>query len=107
MCVFDLNVCGLEDDLSAFWHGVARIDCQIHQNLFNLMGVSLDCPQIVAEQTLQLNISTNHPTQQGLDASYSFIQIHEHWLEDLLTAERQKTMSKAFGRYARTLNFRD
>src|SRR5581483_4685041 len=89
MNFIDLDIRGLDGDLAAPRHGVASIDRQIHQHLFDLAGVGPDSSQTAVEDAYQFHVIADQPAQYRLDLIHGCIQIQEHWQQHLPAAERE------------------
>ena len=94
----DLNVRGLNDDSSALRHGIASIDCQVHQHLLDLTRVRVDHAQILARHALQFNVLAEQPGQHLLHVIGGLVQIHGYRLQHLPAAEGKQALRQILGR---------
>ena len=84
------GVGGFDDQLSPIRHGVARVDHEVHDDLFHLAGVSANGAQRLRSSHDQLDVFTNQPREQPSHLTDDIIQIHNVGLQNLQPAEGQK-----------------
>src|SRR5271165_7331564 len=61
-----IHVYGLDDQISALWHGVACVHSQVHQNLLDLTAVRIHLSWLCMESSGNSDILANEPGQQRL-----------------------------------------
>jgi hypothetical protein len=54
----ELDIGGLDSELSTLGHGVARVQGKIHDDLFDLAGVGPDVPKTISGQRGELHVRT-------------------------------------------------
>jgi len=86
--VFRRHRCGLNNELAAIGHGIARIDAEIQEYLLQLTGVGLYQTKIFLQRELQLDVFAEEFGQHP--AGIFDHRIELHWLQAmyLLTAKQ-------------------
>ena len=79
-----------EHQLAALRHRIARIDCKIHQHLFDLTAVGAHLSQGGITFGFQLHVFAQEPLQEFLHIADNFAKIHSFKCEDLTAAEGQQ-----------------
>ena len=85
-----LRIGCLDNQLASIRHGVARVDHQIHDDLFHLAAVGTNGSQIRRRSNDQLDVLANQPREQPSHVADNIIQIHDLRLQHLETAEGEK-----------------
>ena len=88
--VVDLDVRGLDDQLAAVGHRVARVHHQIEHHLLELARIHLHAPQIARRDPHQLDVLADQPPQQDLHVDDHLVHVEDRELEHLLAAEGQQ-----------------
>jgi len=70
-----LCVRGGDGELAAIRHGVARIDGEIEQRAFQLIGVAERSPQIVRSCDFKIDALADGPAQQILQRHHELVDI--------------------------------
>src|SRR5712692_7735550 len=84
------NALGLNGENSSVGHGIARIQAQVHQNLFDLRGV---CPKDIGlrrESDLQFDLLSYDTLQQARCFSYQIIETEISRLQNLAAREGEQ-----------------
>ena len=104
----DLYVGGLNHDLAALRHCVARVDRQVHQHLFKLARVGIHASQAAAGQDNQFNArprsaGRNIPSMR-LTVSFRSTATRCH---SLSAAEGEQALGQIPGRFSRIVHLAD
>jgi len=81
---------GLNGELAAMGHGVARIDRQVHEHLLEPARVGLDGVLRGSRNGHQLDVFADQPPQQFLNLDHQLVDPHGARFERLAAAEGQK-----------------
>ena len=88
----EFDVGGLDGEIAALRHRVARVDRQVHDDLFELARVGVDAVEGRIERRHQPDVLADQALQQGLGARDDLIEFQHLWLQDLLAAEGQQLL---------------
>ena len=94
-------VCRVYRHRAAVWHGVARIDREIQERVFELIPVAPDEPEILACSNAQIDILAERAAQQFLDGPDQLVEIQGTRIDGLATRERQQTVRQSRGAIGR------
>jgi hypothetical protein len=83
--------------LSPGWHGVARVEAQIHQDLFELRGVGARDAQILGESHFHFDLFADHFFEQGGGFFDHLVEVDVLWLEDLATRVGEQLPGESSG----------
>ena len=83
--------------LTAVGHGVARIHGEIDDNLFELMQVRLDRPEIARRFETELDVLAKKPVEQDGQVGQDISELQDLWTQGLLTREREQLPDKPGG----------
>src|SRR6266481_4088641 len=97
ICVVQVGVGGLDDQLSPTRHGVPRIDRQVHEHLAQLPGIRFYASQVGLQPDGQFDIFTDHAMEHLFNFHDGGIEVDYCWFDDLLAAERQELHSQGRG----------
>ena len=89
--VVELDVRGLDGQLAALRHGVARVDGEVHDDLLDLARVGLDVPEAARRRAIVSSMSS--PSRRRSIFSMpgdDLVQVEHLRLEHLLAAEREE-----------------
>src|SRR5258708_35384819 len=92
-----VHVAGLKGEASARIHGVASVQYQIHDYLFDLDSVRFYLAQIWSSDGLQVDMFADQPFQEVSKVFHQAIEIDNLWLKHLLPAESQQLLSQGRG----------
>src|SRR3989442_4506920 len=84
---FEIDICGLDLELSAFWHRIQRVDDEIHQDLFDLSFVGFDAPESVAEIEEQIDVFADERLKHDVHVADDGMQIEDLALENLFATK--------------------
>ena len=99
-----LYVACFDGELAACGHGIARIDCEIHQYLFDLPWIDANRLQGVIKVAGESNIFTNQSPQHLFNFRHSFVEIDNFGLEHLPTTKCQQLSRQRGGAITRRTN---
>ena len=92
------------DEAAAARHGVAGIDPEIDDDLFDLAGIGFDTGQRGFELGDDLEVFANDPLQKTLEVGNDDVEIDDARLKQLFAAEGQKLSREASGLLARLMD---
>ena len=72
--VVQIDVRGLDGQLAAVRHGVARVDREVHEDLLDLPGIGLDVPEAADQEKRQLDVGAEEPTEHLLHPADAHVQ---------------------------------
>src|SRR5262249_22144986 len=98
------DIRGLNGDPSAHRHGIAGVDHQIHDRLFNVTRVGLDVTGIAPEIQLQFDILADETLQHLLGLTHDVVHRYHARLDDLSAAECQKLIRQRAGTLRGAMN---
>jgi hypothetical protein len=87
-------------DRAAGRHGVARVDHEVEQDLFDLPGVGSDGPRMFSEIRPDLDVRADCAPEQLLDARQHGVEVYDLRLNDFCTGEREELPGEARGAVA-------
>src|SRR5947209_20073971 len=99
-----IDVCGLYSELAALRHGVARVDCQIDNDLLKLSRIRFDAAERVIQHSQKVYVFAYETAQHLVYVCDHAIEVNDLWLKHLLAAEGQKLARQGGCAVARTLN---
>ena len=88
---------GLDQQLAAAWHGIARIYREIHYHLVEHSGIRVGHERCRMQVELQSHVLTDDPLQQLGQARDNFVCIQQSRVHHLAAAE-QKQLASQVGR---------
>src|SRR5215472_2415029 len=87
----DIGLASLDDDLTALWHGVARVDRQVEQRILDLAGVDDGGRQIRSEPRLDLDLLAEAPAQEVDHAPDELVEVGWPRAERLAPTKSEQT----------------
>ncbi len=88
--LIESDVGRLNGQPAAARHGVARVDGQVHQHLFDLAGIGADAPQVRSQDGGNRDVFAQETTQHLLDADDDGVEVEDLGRQHLLAAEGQE-----------------
>src|SRR6202022_391882 len=92
-----LGVRGANVKLTSSRHRISRVDDEVHQHLFELPWIRVDCLNGGVEGYLELDIFSDEAAEHLLEAADDVVNVHHSWLHHLLPAEREQLSSETGG----------
>ena len=90
-----LLVRGPHHQFAAIGHGIAGVDDQVEQGTFQLIGIGLGHPQVLAQLHFQTDAFVDAALQQFAHGNHQVVHLHRFGIQRLATGERQQTVSQA------------
>jgi len=87
----------LDHKPAALGHGVARIDGEVDQDLFNLIAIGFDRDGLRAKLNLNADVFAEERTNQVLEFGDNVVEIEKFGLENLLAAKREQLTYESAG----------
>ena len=84
---FEMYICGLDLELSAFRHRIQGVDDEIHQHLLDLAFVGFDAPESVAEIEEQIDVFADERLKHDVHVADDGIQVEYLRLENLFATK--------------------
>ena len=81
---------GFDLDATAGGHGVACVDDEIDQHLFDLAGIGKDRGDVASQVCLEADVFADEASEHGLAAGDHGVEIDHAWVERLPAAEGQE-----------------
>ena len=103
----DVRVRGLDDQLAAFGHRVARVDHEVREDLLDLARVRVDAIQVRLEVRVQRDVLPDDARQHLRDVADDRVELEEPRLHGLLPAERQQLPGQRRGAIPRVHDLRE
>jgi hypothetical protein len=100
----EVHVRDLDEQLATAWHGIARIDGQIHDDLLHLTRIRPDAAELPAGTHRQLDALVDQPAKHGFNARDDRAQLDDLGLQQLLSTERQQLLSERCGAHTGALD---
>ena len=91
------HIGGFNGELAALRHGIPGVDGQVHDDLFHLSWVGLHAPQGCLEQRYPLDVLTDQAPQHLVHVGHDRVEVDDLGLQNLLSAQCQKLLSKGCG----------
>ena len=85
-----VGICGLDCELSAVRHGVARIGREVHDDLLDLHRIRLNFPDVLSGREDELNVLANKPGQHFIYFANHPIQVQKLQRLHLLAAKGEQ-----------------
>jgi hypothetical protein len=85
-----VDVGGLQSQLPSGGHGVARVDDQVHDDLFDLPGIRLDGPESIRGCSHDQNVLADQAAEHFVQVLDQHVEVDHLGLKDLFTTERQE-----------------
>jgi hypothetical protein len=88
-------------------HGVARVDGEVYEDLFERAGVRADPPQSAARNGHDVDVGSDQPPQHLVDPGQNLVEVEHAGLDDLLAAEHQQLPGEVRGSLTRAADLDD
>ena len=85
--LIEFDAAGLDHQVAALRHRIARIHDQIYQHLFDLSWIGLDSIQRRIQFCRQRNVLANQTPQHLVHIGDDVVQIHRQGLQNLLASK--------------------
>src|SRR5258708_1003178 len=92
-----IDVGGFEDQFAAVRHGVAGVDHQVHNDLFDLARIGFDRAQATWSHDFDLNIFANQAAKHLVEIENEIIEIDHFWQQHLFAAESEQVAAGGRG----------
>ncbi len=92
----DLRVLGLDGESAAARQGVAGVDHQVEEHLFDLAGVGLDLPEARIQIHLEPDALSDQPVEQALGRGDGGVQV-DHLRLQYLPARKREELTGELG----------
>ena len=89
-----MAVGGLDGELAAVGHGIARVDHQVEQGAFQLVGVGFGGPQLIGEAHLQGDAFVDAALQQFAHGADQAVDLHRFRVQRLAPGKRQQAVGE-------------
>ena len=93
----ELHVGGFDRQAAALLHGIARVDHEVHDDLFELPRVRPHQREIGRQHEVERDVFADEPAEHLADAGDQHVQIDERGLQHLRAAEREELFGQARG----------
>ena len=93
------HVGSFDCELSTRGHGITGIDCQIHDYLLNLTGVSANRCKAGIGDHHQVNVLADHAVEHFEVLGHHAVEIENPWSQHLLAAEGEKLVGQRRGAF--------
>ena len=104
ICFGELGNRRQNGERASCWHGIARIDNQVHNHLLELAGIGLDAPRKGTQPSRQANIFPDEPSQEALQPLHDLIENQHLGLQELAAAECQELRRQSCGPLGRIVD---
>ena len=101
------EVCRLNREFATLRHRVPRVHREVHDDLINLTGIGLHCPNLGHRYHDELDVLPDHLSEHVEVSLHEDIQIHYLRSQHLFPAEGKQLSCKGSGTLARIGNFLD
>ena len=95
--LIEIDVRGLEDQLTAAGHRIPCVDRQVHDHLLHLARIDFDRQKFGIQSRVNLDILADEPAEQRFGLAHDRVEIHQARLHDLLPAKRQELAGQLRG----------
>ena len=93
----EIGVGGLDRQAAAVGHRVARVDREIEDRVFELVGIDRDLPQSAGEHGLDGDGLADRPAQQFRHALHQAVDVDRLDLQRMLAREREQPLHQRGG----------
>jgi hypothetical protein len=94
LLVIERDFTGFNDEAAGFGHGVARVDAQVHDDLFDLGGIGADDGEIGSEIGFDFNTAADDFFQEADGFGDVLIEIDVAGLQNLAAGEGEEPASE-------------
>ena len=102
-----IRVGGGDRQFAAPRHCVPRIDCEVHDDLFNLPLICFYRPRAGSQHCSQLYVFANEPVEHFFQLGNHGVQLQQRRLQYLFAAEGEELAGQSSGAGAGLLDFFD
>ena len=81
--------------VAATWHGVTRVDGEVHQEQFEVAGVRQHEVRVICRQALELYVLAQSGAQQVFCVANGCVEVDQHGLSDVMPAEDEELPGQA------------
>src|SRR5579859_3583310 len=103
----DLGLAGLDDELAALRHGIARVDREVEERVLDLAGVDHGHRQIGGEPGLDLHLLAQAPPQEVDHPAYELVDVGRLWAQGLPPTEGEQASGELCAELGGTLSLLD
>ena len=100
----DFDACGCEGKLAAVGHGIASIQRQVHDDLFNIAGISENRREIGSQLHIKGDVFPDQSPQHRNRLLHNLIECERSPLNDLLSAIGEKLAGQTCRAFRRALH---
>src|SRR4051794_37805332 len=86
----EFDVCRFHSKFSATRHCIARVHCEVHDDLFHLPWVGFHATNTRLENRVEADVFSEETLQQLIHVTHDGVQVQNLWREDLLATERKE-----------------
>ena len=97
----------LDGEPAALGHGVARVDGEVDEHLFDLPGVSFRRPEIDAEGSDEVDVLPDGAPEHPLHLDNDVVEVQHPWFNHLPATERQELAGQRGRAFGGLLHFLD
>ena len=83
-----LHIAGLDFEFAAHGHGVARVNCQVHDDLLDLALVGFHVAQLRIQRQRYFDVFSQQPRKHFFHIGSERVEVEDRGRQDLLSAER-------------------
>ena len=98
---------GLDAQLAAVRHRVARVDHQVQDDLLDLTGICFDASEMVVQHYGEFDVFFDQATEHLFRVRYDLVDIQDDWFNNLLTTEHQELARERSSTVRRLLDLLD
>ena len=95
--VIQIDILSLNGQRAAIRHGIAGINCKVHDHLFYLSGVHFYIPELRIQNDAQFDTFSYYPAEHFFDVGYHGIEVKNDRFQNLLSAKCEK-LARELGR---------
>jgi len=95
--VIDEEVLRFEGEPAAKGHGVAGVDGEVQENLFELAGVGFDAAERITEAQAEFDVFANETAEKLAHVGDEFVEVEDFGLKDLHAAEGEHLAGEGSG----------
>src|SRR5262249_17468787 len=101
------DIGGFDGEDSAFRHGVAGVDHQVHEDLLDLAGVGADGAKVGGQHQAEIDVFADEAPEHAAQAGDELVEIEHAGLQDLAAAEGEELRGQGGGPFAGLHNLFD
>src|SRR4030095_8147811 len=88
-----------KDDCASPANGIPGVDTEVHQDLFDLRGISLHAPHIRAQIEVEFDAGIDYPTDEGQEIASDRIDVAMDELEVASAREAEQALDELSGTF--------